>query len=196
VSTSCFALANKSPFSRGFGSLQICSVHQQVPSSPRHDFWLAGLRRDALTARAPGIFREIPETDEELFDGDKSKIAGKRLPGEFFFNAMNAQLSAYCAYVITAEKVPELFFQVVDRGDLDGSTPVAANQMSITVAPEVVHLSRFAKGYKLHPDNELSSRVDVCLHNGGVAESLQQVRTTGRLFCFQGCRLTLNNREI
>jgi hypothetical protein len=96
-----------------------------------------------------------------------------------------------------SEKVPELFFHVVDRGDLDGSTPVAANQMAITVAPEVVHLSRFAKRYKLHPDNELRSRFEVCLHNGGVAESLQQVRTIGgSVFAFKVVNSVDNKREI
>lgn len=62
---------------------------------------------------------------------------------------------------------------MVDRGDLEGATPVAANERAITVAPEVVHLSRFAKRYKLHPNDEQPSRVDLCLYNGAVAESLQ-----------------------
>ncbi|CAB9500416.1 GATOR complex protein WDR24 [Seminavis robusta] len=150
VPPSCFAIANKSPFSKGFGSLQICSVHQHVPSSSKYDYGLAGLRQDSVTARAPGVFREIPDSKDVVLERDKS-IAGKRLP----------------------EKAPELVFQVVDGGEMDGSTPVAANEKAITVAPEVVHLSRFAKGYKLHPDNELSSRVELCLHNGSVAESLQ-----------------------
>jgi hypothetical protein len=110
---------------------------------------------------------------------------------------MDAPLATFCPHVSTAEKVPELFFHVVDRGDLDGSTPVAANQMAITVAPEVVHLSRFAKGYKLHPDNELHSRLEVCLHNGGVAESLQQVRTLwGSVFAVRVVNSIDNNREI
>lgn len=69
--------------------------------------------------------------------------------------------------------MPELVFNVVDRGDLEGSTPVLANERAITVAPEVVHLSRFAKAYKLRPNQELPTRVHLCLHNGMIAESLQ-----------------------
>ena len=68
--------------------------------------------------------------------------------------------------------MPDLVFNVVDRGDLEGATPIAANQRAITVAPEVVHLSRFAKGYKLHPNEEIPTRVGVCLHNASFAESL------------------------
>ena len=62
---------------------------------------------------------------------------------------------------------------MVDRGDLDGATPVPANERAIIVAPEVVHLSRFAKAYVLHPNSELPTRAHVCLHNGVVAETLQ-----------------------
>ena len=79
VPPSCFALANKSPFSQGFGSLQICSVHQKIPSGAKNDFWLAGLRQDELTIQAPGVFREIP--GEEILLEKDSSIAGKRLPG-------------------------------------------------------------------------------------------------------------------
>lgn len=86
VPPSCFALANKSPFSQGFGSLQICSVHQKIPSGANNDFWLAGLRQDALTAGAPGVFRERPA--EEVVRSEKdSSIAGKRLPGTHFQTA-------------------------------------------------------------------------------------------------------------
>jgi hypothetical protein len=106
------------------------------------------------------------------------------------FKSTVCTLAVWVPNAATAEKVPELFFHLVDRGDLDGSTPVAANHMAMTVAPEVVHLSRFAKGYKLHPDNELRSRVEVCLHNGGVAESLQQVRARVTIFCYLDCQLT------
>lgn len=180
VSPSSFALANKSPFSRGFGSLQICSVHQKIPSGAKHDYWLAGLRQDAITARAPGVFREIPAENVTL-DRDKS-IAGKRLPGTSkrlnnFFRVLHTFDNSFRRgiYLKPAEHVPELVFNVVDMGDLEDATgaPIAANQRAVTVAPEVVHLSRFAKRYKLRPDEALPTRVDLCLHNASVAESLQ-----------------------
>lgn len=40
------------------------------------------------------------------------------------------------------------------------------------MTPEVLHLSRFASSYELYPDLELTTRVDLCLHNSGIAKSL------------------------
>jgi hypothetical protein len=40
------------------------------------------------------------------------------------------------------------------------------------IAPEVVHLSRFASTYKLYPNDRYPTRVDLCVHNGEVAELL------------------------
>lgn len=37
----------------------------------------------------------------------------------------------------------------------------------------MVHLSRFAGSYKLYPDSEYPTRVELCLHNGDVAEDLR-----------------------
>lgn len=152
-------MANKSPFSRGYGSLQIISVHQKIPSGLKNDFWLTGLRQDAITARAPGIFQELPPDSNNPQESEgptsfkEAWAAGKRLP----------------------ENVPELKFNVVDQGDLkDGVVPIASTQTDITIAPEVVHLSRFAKSYKFHPDEIDRTRVDLCLHNATVAERLQR----------------------
>jgi hypothetical protein len=65
-------------------------------------------------------------------------------------------------------------FNVVDQGDLDGSgLPVKKDEEPVCVAPEVVHLSRFASSYKLYPDSRFPTRVDLCLHNGEVAEDLR-----------------------
>ena len=36
-----------------------------------------------------------------------------------------------------------------------------------------MHLSRFANLYKLYPDSHLPTRVDLCRHNGDVADSLR-----------------------
>lgn len=60
VPPSAFAIANLSPFQRGFGSLQIMAVHQKVPNGDNNDFALTGLRRDNWTAMVPGIFKEEP----------------------------------------------------------------------------------------------------------------------------------------
>lgn len=65
-------------------------------------------------------------------------------------------------------------FNVIDGGDLDqNGTPIGKNENAITIAPEVVHLSRFASSYKFYPDDMLPTRVDLCLHNGNVAEQLR-----------------------
>jgi WD repeat-containing protein 24 len=65
-------------------------------------------------------------------------------------------------------------FNVIDGGDLDqDGTPLGKNENAVTIAPEVVHLSRFASLYKFYPDDRLPTRVDLCLHNGNVAEQLR-----------------------
>jgi hypothetical protein len=150
-------MANLSPFQKGCGSLQLFSVHQRVPTTgPRSDFLLAGLRRDSITANAPGIFRELPP--EESSEGKDesvtaSWIAGRRLPAE----------------------EPEILFNSVDLGLLDDeSNPIEDDDPgNMTVAPEVLHLSRFANRYRLYLDEEMTSRVNLCDHNAEVAESLR-----------------------
>ena len=68
VPSSCFTMANLSPFQRGYGSLQFFSVYQDVPNRAEDDFLLTGLRQDEHTANAPGIFFE-----EDLNSGKKKK---------------------------------------------------------------------------------------------------------------------------
>lgn len=63
----------------------------------------------------------------------------------------------------------------MDQGPLDENGLPSPNQEEdvICVAPEVVHLSRFASSYKLYPDKDCLTRVDLCLHNADVAEDLR-----------------------
>jgi len=76
-------MANLSPFQRGFGSLQIFSINQQVPTGPKSDFKLTSLRQDELTANSPGVFQEFPLEENKLdSDQDDSWVPGKRLPGK------------------------------------------------------------------------------------------------------------------
>jgi hypothetical protein len=77
-------MANLSPFQRGYGSLQLFSVNQQVPNGAESDFMLTGLRRDEQTARAPGVFQETPfeAYNAGSDEAEDSWSAGKRLPGE------------------------------------------------------------------------------------------------------------------
>ena len=91
VPRSNFALANLSPFQSGSGSLQIMSVHQNVPSGKHNDFALTRLRRDSRTARCPGVFSEIPdppsgEIHKSLWYPNKG---GQREPGEQIIIQMN-----------------------------------------------------------------------------------------------------------
>lgn len=152
-------MANLSPFQKGYGSLQLFSVCQPVPSGADSDFLLTGLRRDSVTANAPGIFRELPL--ENSPDHPRKSLsfptgwrAGQRLP----------------------QAAPKIVFNVIDRGDLDEeSNPIEDDgRQAIVVAPEVVHLSRFASRYRLYPNDDCPSRVALCLHNADVAESLSQ----------------------
>jgi hypothetical protein len=148
-------MANLSPFQRGYGSLQFFSVAQKLPSDPWSSFYLTGLRRDSVTAASPGMFRDVPASDKDVAtQSSKSSLGSfKRYP----------------------ESTPELLFTVVDRGDLDMDlTPIeAGGAQPITVAPEVVHLSRFAAQYRLYIDEQCTSRVDLCLHNADVAERMR-----------------------
>lgn len=155
VPPSCFAMADLSPFQHGYGSLQVFSVHQKVPSGLAHDFLLTGLRRDSVTANAQGVFKEAPMRDGEdgnILDSPEYPVAGVRHP-----------LST-----------PQLVFNVVDQGDLDeDGNPISPQSSSISIAPEVLHFSRFADAYQLYPDEDCPTRVDLCLHNAAVAERLK-----------------------
>lgn len=153
VPPSCFSLANLSPFQQGYGSLQIFSVAQRLPTG-KDELLLTGLRQDETTARAPGFFKE-PMADESAEAAEESNglhwIPGHRLPVES----------------------PELIFNVVDQGDLDSEgRPIEPDHSAVTVGPEVVHLSRFANRYRFYHDDTLPTKVDLCLHNGDVAEEL------------------------
>ena len=83
VPSSCFAMANLSPFQRGYGSLQVFSVNQKVPSGALNDFKLTGLRRDQQTAQFSGVFREVPLDDDETIslEVENDLVEGRRLPG-------------------------------------------------------------------------------------------------------------------
>ena len=107
VPASCFAMANLSPFQQGYGSLQLFSIYQQVPSGRKCDFLLTGLRQDEYTARAPGIFREVPveDTEGEQDETDGLWLAGKRLPGEClrfksFVGALSRHFISYTLLII------------------------------------------------------------------------------------------------
>jgi hypothetical protein len=81
VPSSCFALANLSPFQRGYGSLQLFSVHQQVPNGAGSDFELTALRQDAITSKAPGVFKEAPiEVSTNTSTSTQAPSGGRRLP--------------------------------------------------------------------------------------------------------------------
>jgi WD repeat-containing protein 24 len=153
VAPSCFAITNLSPFQHGFGSLQVFSVCQQVPGL-KQDFLLTGLRKDGATASASGVFRELP-SDADVQDYSNTWVAGNRLP-------LNS---------------PTISFNIVDQGNLDADNkPLlqeGERQQVIPVAPEVVHLSRFADQYKLYPGRS-TTRAQLCFYNGDVAESLQR----------------------
>jgi hypothetical protein len=74
-------MANLSPFQSGYGSLQVFSVYQRVPKGPKNDFLLTGLRQDAYTAGAPGVFKEVPPEGAADDASSDQSVAGRRLPG-------------------------------------------------------------------------------------------------------------------
>ena len=153
VPSSCFAMANLSPFQHGYGSLQLFSVHQDVPNRAEDDFMLTGLRQDEHTAKAPGIFFE-----EDVYQLGVKK---KNKEEQDFCNRFPSQ-------------VPKLSFSVVDSGNLDrNGMPIVNDEDTHFIAPEVLHMSRFARLYKMYPDAEYPTRVELCLYNSKVAEELK-----------------------
>ena len=157
VPPSTFAIANLSPFQSGFGSLQIMSLHQDVPSGNSNDYKLTSLRRDEGTASVPGVFQEDPvglgdtSKDENISKEWNPKPGGQREP----------------------RQAPELLFSVADQGDLDEFGAPLTHSMSVAVAPEVTHLSRFADSYRFYTDTDFPSKVDLCVHNSMVADGLE-----------------------
>ena len=152
VPPSTFAVANLSPFHSGFGSLQIMSLHQNVPSSVSNDFNLTGLRRDYGTAASPGVFREeAVMTTEKQKSTWNPKSGGQREP----------------------KQTPELVFSVTDQGELDEHGAPLAHTREVAIAPEVQHLSRFADAYRFKADDEYPNKVALCIHNSMVADDLQ-----------------------
>jgi WD40 repeat protein len=163
VPPSCFAMANLSPFQRGCGSLQLFTVCQPVPSGPRNDFLLTGLRKDSVTAEAPGMFREIP-TEEDL--------AAKEI-------SLTTSSQQWSAARRLPPRDPVMVFNVLDQGDLtEGNLPVSDEPEAITVASEMVHLSRFAGSYKLRPTEQFPTRASLCQHNSQVANQLHCYEVT------------------
>ena len=182
VPPSCFAMANLSPFQKGYGSLQLFSVCQPVPSGPESDLMLTGLRRDRVTSQAPGIFCET-----QLVDNEQSKILNSTIVSK-----ITDQIIAR----IPSDS-PEILFNVIDQGELDedsnpleDTTDENERTRAIIVAPEVVHLSRFAQRSKLYVDSDCPTRMALCQHNAKVAESLsqQEIANMWRIVC-----LTLNS---
>jgi len=151
ISPTCFALSNKSPFQKGFGSLQMFSVCQPVPTGPANEFRLTGLRQDALTASAPSVFRENPilmDAVSSVWDEEESKIS-----------------------LSDPWQSPALTFNVIDACVKD--TFEAANRNTIVVAPEVLHISRFAKRYKYVVSEGYATRASLCQFNATVATNLR-----------------------
>lgn len=95
IPSSCFAMANLSPFQTGYGSLQVFSVYQNVPKGAENDMKLTGLRRDQYTAQALGMFKE-EMMDTDFADGSNDSIdffeSGRRFPGR----SNNAACSDLC----------------------------------------------------------------------------------------------------
>lgn len=158
IAPSAFAITNLSPFQYGYGSLQIISAHQKVPSGQNNDYILCGLRRDELTSLAPGFFQE-------------------NLPSDDLHSINKFQLNPWDNVQIELNESVNLSFSVTDCGDLgelfsnSSEKPLSNNEVKI--APEVVHLSRFAEGYKICPDKLLRTKAAICRFNAAVAATLQ-----------------------
>jgi len=151
VPPSAFAIAELSPFQKGFGSLQLIATHQNVPSGASNEFEVCGFRRDNMSAKAPGIFKE------EAVHKDNNKNAFQWDPnlGGLKYQSDNLDLT----------------FSTTDSGDLNsiGTKPKSG---TVVIAPEVVHLSRFADSYKLRKDSTSKTKAAMSRYNSNVARQL------------------------
>lgn len=149
VPPSAFALAELSPFQQGYGSLQLIAAHQNVPAGNINEYELCGFRRDEFSAKAPGIFNE---KDAQIVDN--SYIHD---PDRNTLNELSQNL--------------ELTFSTTDSGDIRDIG--VKKQNNVTIAPEVVHLSRFADAYKLGVDHQCPTKASVCRFNASIARNLK-----------------------
>ncbi|KAL7573899.1 hypothetical protein ACA910_001913 [Epithemia clementina (nom. ined.)] len=162
VPPSCFAMANLTPFQRGYGSLQIFSVCQEVNRDS--DYWL---RSDRETETAPGIFREPP-----LLSPRKDRERSSSVTEEF---------DATVVIQNSTPNSPTITFYSLDQGDLDQTgkpaTVVPGNgggtEEELVIAPELVHMSRFADNYVFYPTSALPTLTDICTHNLEIAKTLR-----------------------
>ena len=153
ISPSAFAVANLSPIQKGYGSIQIIAAHQNVPAGPNNYASVCGLRRDKYTDKAAGIFRE-PIINY-----------GSEVDGKFVWDQEKGGLREESVNV-------DLTFSTLDAGDFEDLRTIHHSD-EIAIAPEVVHLSRFASGYKLRRDSKCPTKAQVCLHNANLAADLQ-----------------------
>lgn len=152
VPPSAFAIAELSPFQKGYGSLQLITAHQNVPSGRKNEFELCGFRHDKMSAQAPGIFKELPISD---YDDNARKFVWNPSLGGLEQQSNNLDLT----------------FSTTDSGDLKDIMKVS-DKSKVTIAPEVIHLSRFADAYKLRRDSRARTKAAVCRHNSKVAKNL------------------------
>lgn len=183
VPPSAFAIAELSPFQKGYGSLQLIMAHQNVPSGRKNEFELCGFRRDKTSAKAPGIFKEVPVSD---YDDNVRKFVWDPSLGGLEKQSNNLDLT----------------FSTTDSGDLKDILKVP-DKNKVTIAPEVIHLSRFADAYKLRRDSRTRTKAAVCRHNSNVAKKLNCMALSQMWsmlsFLLEGCRSDdlsdLNNNQ-
>eukprot|EP00566_Odontella_aurita_P004060 CAMPEP_0113564672 /NCGR_PEP_ID=MMETSP0015_2-20120614/21750_1 /TAXON_ID=2838 /ORGANISM="Odontella" /LENGTH=1222 /DNA_ID=CAMNT_0000466781 /DNA_START=16 /DNA_END=3680 /DNA_ORIENTATION=- /assembly_acc=CAM_ASM_000160 len=170
VPPSALSVANMSPFQPGFGSIQVVSVHQSVPDCVENDFELTGLRRDAGTIRAPGVFREVPSNLAARSHESRTRSHQPRRAKSI--GGQNERVPS---------KPPNIVVSFADRGDLDelGSPSSPGSSKVLSLSPEVVHLSRFADQYQLWCNlPNFPSKASLCWHNARVADHFNSDRLT------------------
>lgn len=158
VAPSAFAITNLSPFQHGFGSLQIISAHQRVPAGQNNDYLLCGLRQDEYTSLAPGFYMEdLPPP--EVYSNNTFQCSPK-----YKLRSDSNEIINLSFHVTDCGALNDLFSSVRD----DNLTPD-----EVKIAPEVVHISRFAEGYKICTDESLPTKATVCRFNAAVAATLK-----------------------
>lgn len=157
IPPSIIALAPFTPFKPGNGSLQLVSVHQDVPSGLMNDFYLTGLRCDLP---APGVFSEnisLGVTLNQMVARQKSSA----IPPD--------QLGAH----IGRKNESSLLLTSIDCNSVAYAKPALTSSCH-RVSPELLHFSHFARSYKHRFESRFPTRSSLCRHNCLIAKKVNE----------------------
>jgi len=153
VPSSVLAFSHSPALQFDTGSLQLVSVHQNVPSGEENDFALTGL---CCNVKAPGIFEEVaPKKFREVNTADKKCFSAK------------VEIQKEPSHT------PKLVFSLLDYNRNTTSQSVSddsSQSRANPIAPELLNIAYFAKNYDLRRNQRLSTKTALCASNSKIAQ--------------------------